>query len=652
MTRHRRSRRGAGLFALYAVASLVPIGALGGVLVQGYAREGLSHALDEGRAQAAVIGQMAIAPALSGADLATGLTREEEDRLSTATQLAIFQGSVAHLRLLGFDGTVSFSDDGRRVGIVPTEDPAFRAATDGRVDARVVPAGSSTSAPLIRVLQPVVTESNGQAVGVLEVSLPYRDIEVAVRADTHAAVRRLAFGLLGLYAVMALISWWTTRALRRFAADHEHQALHDPLTGLANRELFRRSAEGALARSRHGARGALVLIDLDRFKEVNDTLGHHAGDELLRVVAQRLEGLLRTDDTVARLGGDEFGLVLPQGGDRKETVRLLTAIRDELGAEVTLAGATLQVAASFGVCFYPDDADTVEELLQHADAAMYQGKNGPTGVVVYQPADARPAQETLGLLRELRLALDRHELVLHYQPKVHLGSGRVTGVEALLRWQHPERGLLPPSAFLAAAERSEIIGPLTEWVLDRALADYAEWTRAGRDWTVAVNVSARNLCSPEFADSVRTMLEETAVPADRLHLEVTETAVAFDVATATQVIGALAGLGTVISLDDFGTGYTSLTQLRSVDVTELKIDRSFVAHLGACPQDQAIVRSLIDLGHTLGHTVTAEGVETQAVADWLTAAGCDHGQGYLWQRPVPWPQITVSSAPSTEGVCP
>lgn len=643
MINRRRSRMGARLFAMYAIASLVPVSVLGAVLIRGYHHDGLSHALDQGRAQAAVIEQMAIAPAIGGADLSRGLSAAQRERLRSATDLAIFHGSVVRLRLLSFAGTVSFSDDGSVLGAVPVSDPAFRAAASGRVDAHIVGTDRQSSSAAIRVLQPVVAESNGQAIGVLEVYLPYDAIAAKVEADTRGAITRLAFGLVGLYAVLALISWGTTRALRRHAAAHEYQALHDPLTGLPNRELFRRMAEEALARGRAGDRGALVLVDLDHFKEVNDTLGHHAGDELLRVVGRRLSESLRTDDTVARLGGDEFGMVLPRGGDRAETVALLTRVRQELGQEVTLDGATLSMEASFGVCFYPEDADTVEGLLQHADAAMYQGKHGPTGVVVYEPTAPRAASDALVMQRDLRQALERDEFVLHYQPKVDLSTGWITGVEALLRWQHPERGLLPPSEFLAVAERCELIEPLTRWVLRRALVDYTAWTAAGHDWTVAVNVSARNLSSLEFAGSVRRILQEAGVRPERLHLEVTETALAFDSELAGQVVRALSAQGISMSIDDFGIGFTGLSQLRALHVAEIKIDRIFIAELPSNEQDRAIVQSVIDLGHRLGCVVTAEGVELQEVADWLVDAGCDQGQGYLWLRPSPWNDIVTVS---------
>jgi diguanylate cyclase (GGDEF)-like protein len=389
-----------------------------------------------------------------------------------------------------------------------------------------------------------------------------------------------------------------------------------------------------------------VLVDLDRFKEVNDTLGHHAGDELLQVVTRRLQESLRTDDTVARLGGDEFGILLPGESDRAATVELLTRVREAVSAEITLDDSTLTVDASFGVCFFPDDADTVEDLLKNADAAMYHGKHGPTGVVVYEESAARPTTDSLVLQRELRRAIAADQLLLQYQPKLHLASGDVSCVEALVRWQHPERGLLPPIDFLPVAERSELIEPLTRWVLRRALTDCARWVDAGRPWSVAVNVSARNLATLEFVEVVREALLATGVPPERLYLEITETAVAFDTGQVREVVERLADLGVAVSVDDFGVGYTGLSQLRAMSIREIKIDRAFIANLENSQQDRAIVASVIDLAHGLGCTVTAEGVETQGVADWLADAGCDHGQGYLWLRPSPWQEIVPAGEAS------
>ncbi len=609
---------------------------LGAALIQDYRGAGMERGRDQGRAQAAVIAEMAISPALTGLDLAHGLTDAERARVRRATDLAVFSGSVSHLRLRTFAGAVSFSENDGVLGIIPVTSPAFQAAVAGGTDVHIVDDGPAHT---IRVLQPVISASTGRAIGVLEIYLPYDAIAAEVQVETNRAIARLGLGLIGLYAVLAAISWWTTRALRRHAAAHEYQALHDPLTGLPNRELFRRTVEDALVRSRRGERGALALVDLDHFKEVNDTLGHPAGDELLRIVGRRLIEALRTDDTVARLGGDEFGLVLPRMDDRGEAVALLTRVRRQLGEAVVLTGVSVEIQASFGVCFYPEDAVTLEGLLQHADAAMYQGKHGPTGIVAYEPANAMPTTRTFAIQRELRAALERDELVLHYQPKIDLATGTADCVEALVRWQHPERGLLPPSEFLAVAENSDLIDGLTRWVLGRAIADYTAWTDAGYDWTVAVNVSARNLTSLAFAEEVAKILHDAGMPPERLQLEVTETALAFDADLAVDVVRALSAQGISIAIDDFGVGYTSLSQLRTVKVSEVKIDRIFVMGIPASEQDGAIVRSVVDLGHSLGCRVTAEGVESREVADWLVAAGCDHGQGYLWLHPAPWPEV-------------
>ncbi|HEX7535781.1 MAG TPA: EAL domain-containing protein [Dermatophilaceae bacterium] len=638
MTGRRRHRQGSRLFALYVLASLIPISVMGAVLMRGDTEAAGEFGRDWGQAQAAVIEQMAIAPALVGADLSLGLNNAQRDSLQSATDLAIFNGTVSHLRVRAFTGMVEFSDDGSVTGSVPVSDPAFRTAAAGGTDVRLM-TNTNDLQDVVRVMQPVIAAPNGQATGVLEVYLPYDAIATKVQAETRSEIIRLGLGLVGLFAVLALISWWTTRALRQNAATHEYESLHDPLTGLPNRELFRRRAEHALERARRGEEGALVLIDLDHFKEVNDTLGHHAGDELLQIVGRRLRGSLRTDDTVARLGGDEFAMVLPRGGGREETMALLYRIRHELAEEVILDGVPVSVEASFGVCFYPDSAETVEELLRHADAAMYLGKQGPGTIVVYKAATPRPATHALVIQRELRTALSRDELVLEYQPRLKLSTGEVTCLEALVRWQHPERGLLLPSEFLPVAERSELIEPLTSWVLRHALADCQAWIRDGHNWAVSVNVFARNLTSPEFPGNVAEILQEAGVAPDRLHLEVSEASLALDSELTRTVIGDLAGQGISISIDHFGMGLPDLAQMSPADVSEIKIDRTFLADLPGNEQDRAIVRAVIGLGHSLGCLVTAQGVESQEVADALEDAGCDEAQGHLWLRPGPWTEV-------------
>jgi diguanylate cyclase len=630
---------GSRLFAAYAAASLVPVVLLGAVLVRGSQREALESGLEQGRAQAAVIEEMAIAPALTGADLDQQLSAAERQRLQDATDLAIFNGSVIRLRLRGFRGRVVFSDNGSTAGALPTSHHAFRAAAVGRTDVAIVQDPDGTAGQVIRVLQPVVAKATGQSTGVLELYLPYGTIAKHVQAQMRRTYWRLAAGLTALYAVLAFIAWSTTRRLRRHATQHQYEALHDALTGLPNRKWFRERAEEAVERAQRGQRGAIVLVDLDRFKDVNDTLGHHAGDELLRIVAQRLPASLRTDDTIARLGGDEFGLILPGIPDAAQALELLARVREELAAPMVLDEVPLIIEASFGVALYPADGTTVEVLLQHADAAMYQGKRATTGIVVYESATAMHPTHWLIVQSELRRALEHDELVLHYQPQVELATGHVCGVEALVRWDHPQRGLLPPAEFLPAVEQSSLIDPFTAWMLRRALTDHASWTALGMPWALAVNVSARNLDGAAFPESVAALLAEFGVLADRLNLEITETTLAADAVAAAEAVAVLAAQGIAIALDDFGMGYTSLSQLRTLPIAELKLHRSFVMHLEQDERDRAIVRSVIGLAGGLGCRVTAEGVETPDAAIWLAAAGCDRAQGLLYSKPLPYGEL-------------
>ena len=630
---------GSRLFLIYAVASLVPVLLLGLALSRGYRHEALDRALAQGRAQAAVIEEMAIAPVLGRHDLGEGLKKHERRSLLDATELASFSGSVVRLRLRSFTGGIVFSDDGSTARALPATDVAFRTAAAGGRHIAVVRDPTGTGARVIRVLQPIVPNASGQATGVLEVYLPYKAIAAKVHAQLHRTYLRIAGALAVLYLVLALISWSITRRLRRHAAERERQALHDPLTGLPNREWFRARAERTLRGAEPGQPGAIVLADLDRFKEVNDTLGHHAGDELLRVVARRLRAALRTDDSVARLGGDEFGLILPNLADAPQALELLARVRGELSEEVMLDSLSVGIEASFGIAFYPEHGTTVEELLKRADAAMYQGKRGTAGVVIYESVEEPRAARSLVVQGELRHALERDELLLHYQPKIALDTGRPCGVEALLRWRHPERGLLGPGEFLPAVEHSGLIEPLTAWVLRRALEDRDRWLAAGVRWPVSVNVSTRNLESPDFTELVMALLADSGTAPDELCLEVTETSLAADAAVAARTIGALADSGVVLSIDDFGMGYSCLSQLRSLPVGEIKVDRTFVSGLDRRAEDRSIARSIIELGHGLGCTVTAEGVETAGAADWLRAAGCDAAQGFHYARPAPWREL-------------
>jgi diguanylate cyclase len=449
-----------------------------------------------------------------------------------------------------------------------------------------------------------------------------------------AAFIAAGVGLLALAGFLLLTLGYQRQLIRQAAASH-HQALHDPLTGLPNRELFGDRVEQAIRASDRGLQPAsLLLLDLDRFKDVNDTLGHHHGDLLLREVAARLTGTLRAVDTVARLGGDEFAVLLPDA-TADGAAAVAQKVRAALHQPLTLDGLGLDLDASIGIAVYPDHGGDAAELLQHADVAMYAAKQTHAGFVVYDPAVDQHSPRRLALLGGLRRAVERDELVLHYQPKADLHTGQVLGAEALVRWQHPAHGLLGPGEFVPLAERTGLIHPLTRWVLDAALRQAAAWRQAGHHLSISVNVSTRSLLDREFPDQVADRLTAWQVPATSLVLEVTESAVMADPALALEILGRLHALGVGLALDDFGTGYSSMAYLKALPVDELKVDRSFVGQMATSTSDAVIVRSTIDLGHNLGLHVVAEGVENQATWEELAALGCDTAQGYHLGRPMP-----------------
>jgi diguanylate cyclase (GGDEF)-like protein len=376
----------------------------------------------------------------------------------------------------------------------------------------------------------------------------------------------------------------------------------------------------------------VLLMDLDRFKEVNDTLGHSYGDRLLAQVGPRLRPLVRDVDMVARLGGDEFAVLLPDVSVA-EAQRAAQRLHAALGTPFLVDGLALDVDVSIGIAVGADGGSDVETLLRHADIAMYAAKEQQDGVQVYDPLSDGNDRSRLVLLSELRRGLAEGQLVVHYQPKIALDTGTVVGVEALVRWQHPQRGLLAPAGFLAAVERTALIEPLTDAVLDAALAQLREWCAVGIAVPVAVNLSARSLSRPDLPGRVLDRLRAHDVPAHLLRLEITESALLAEPARAREVLSRLHAAGVRISIDDFGTGYSSMGHLKHLPVDELKIDRSYVAEMVTSSEDAALVRSVIDLGHELGMTVVAEGVEDAATVAALTDLRCDVAQGFWYCRP-------------------
>jgi diguanylate cyclase (GGDEF)-like protein/PAS domain S-box-containing protein len=415
-------------------------------------------------------------------------------------------------------------------------------------------------------------------------------------------------------------------------------ANYDSLTGLPNRSLLCDRLQHAMARARRsGSSVALLLLDLDRFKTINDSLGHEVGDRLLREVAHRLKGFVREVDTLARFGGDEFAIILEEAADLQKAVRVAQTVLNELSRAMTLDGFQLYVTASVGVSVFPDDGTELESLLQHAEVAMYRAKEtGRNGYQFYRPEMNTRTRERLLLENGLRQAVEKQQLVLYYQPKVDLSSGQLTGVEALLRWRHPELGMVSPVDFIPLAEETGLIVPIGEWVLRTACDQAQSWQKSGLPpLRVAVNISGRQFRQTDFVNMVEEVLAQTGLDPRWLELEITESVVMENVEETILTLTALKARGLQLAIDDFGTGYSSLSYLKRFPITSLKIDRSFIHEVGTDPNDAAIASSVIALAQAMSLEVVAEGIETDAQLRFLVARGCTEGQGYLFSRPLP-----------------
>jgi diguanylate cyclase (GGDEF)-like protein len=443
----------------------------------------------------------------------------------------------------------------------------------------------------------------------------------------------------------ALISQLTFKyidATARRSAELEHRAAHDHLTDLPNRvHLHDRLREQILVNEQTGQPFALLMIDLDRFKDVNDTFGHTYGDRLLREIGPRFSKVLRPDDTIARLGGDEFAVLLPDTSV-DDASRIAERLAEVLREPFVLDEYVLDVGASIGVAVCAEHGDTPDALVRRADVAMYVAKRGGDEYAVYSTEQDGHSVESLALIGELRGAIADEQLVLHYQPKVDFATGELVGVEALVRWQHPRRGLLPPAEFISLAEHTGLIRPLGEWVLCAALRQQHAWRAAGLRIPVAVNLSTHNL-NDRLVDSIAGLLAGWQTPADQLHIEITESSLMAELDRTLEVLTRVHDMGVRISIDDFGTGYSSLSRLKRWPIDELKVDRSFVENMVNDDHDTAIVRATITLAHDLGLSVVAEGMEDEATWNLLAALGCDVAQGYFMARPMPPQQLLAWS---------
>ena len=608
---------------------------------------------------------------------------------------------VVKIKLYDLDGRTVYSSQPSQIGERKGDNPSFLVARAGRVASAVERRerfsafdGERVDLDLISSHVPLRAAPDATIGAVLEI---YSDISPLVAAA--ATIERIAAGvILGVLALLYGTLFFFVRhaeaalrakeaqrmqaldalrdshaELRREVSDRErtearmqHLAQHDALTGLPNRMLLLQRAQAAITRSAYrGERLGLLSIDVDRFKTVNDSLGHRSGDLLLKAVAARLQAV-RPEATIARLGSDEFAVLLEQAGDARSASDEAAAFVRALEAPIDLAGERVRVAASAGVALFPADGRDAETLLRHAGMALVHAKEHHRGgVQAFSPAMGAIAEARLSVTSELRAALEQHELVLHYQPQVALASGAPCGVEALVRWQHPQRGLLGPERFLPIAEESGLVVPLGEWVLERACAQLREWIDAGLGvQRVAVNLSAQQLAQPGLADVVSATLSRHRLPAGSLELELTETVVVADRERAAATLERLRERGVRIAIDDFGTGYSSLAYLKSLPVDCIKIDRAFVAKVAQEDGDAVIARTMVRLGRSLGLRVLAEGIEHDAQRAFFSAAGCHEGQGWAFAPAMPaqtlaqwWagrstPAARARSTPSARALAP
>lgn len=639
----RRWRRASGtrLFAIYAIASLVPVLLLGLGVNRLVRHEIDQRALDEAVSRAQTIADGSIEPTIGSTPVTTSLTPVQRLRLIQSTAGLQGNAAVLRLRIRSAKGAILFD------AAHPAARPVLQADDEVQEAAHGGPVRVLTNLNADEVaehggkgdLGPMAVESyvalhapgTDRVTGVLETYLPYAPFEAAAAGSKRRLNLALMAGLAALWGVLALVTWSVTRRLRATADQNEWLAHHDQLTGLPNRlEFTHRIDEGREAWDV----AWVAVVDLARFREVNDTVGHVNGDQFLCCFAERLAESVRGQGTVARIGGDQFGVLWPAVGANSEQ-RVLAAIHAAAAEHIEVAGIAVQAELSIGLASSTQVEGGGPDLLRAADLANHAAKEAGVEVVGYVPALDEFDPDRLALAGQLGQAIAEGQLVLHYQPKVQLVSGEVTAVEALIRWEHPERGLLRPGDFIGIAETTSLIGPLTRWVVEEAVAQISLWRHLDPPVAVSVNVSARSLADPELPEHILRVLDRAEAPARSLEVEITETSAIADPVGAKALLDRLHRAGVRISLDDFGQGATSLVSLAGLPVDELKVDRSFVLGMEETDAHRSVVEFVIALGHRLGMKVVAEGIETDRAATLLTSMGCDEGQGYLFCHPLP-----------------
>jgi len=649
---HQRSLWGGrlGLTHQVALLSLLPMVVFGFILARVLQAQIVSRTLADASEAARIIAHIGIEPHLSPADLRDGLTPAGVSELDRQLSARSVTQDLARIKIWNAHDRVIYSDDHSLIGRTLTPSDDLLDALAGKPDdADVVTPRLHTETAsevglgqLVEVYVPLRFATSGPPEGAFEIYLSYKPIAAAISHDKRTIALLVAIGLLLLWLILFRIVAQASRRLRRQTRENYRLAHYDQLTGLPNRTLFiERVSETVCREASQPDTVAVLLIDLDRFTEINNTLGHANGDRVLCEVALRLSGTFEGDAQLSRLGADEFAILCLQTPGEAGARAVAAAVQASLEPPVVVDGVALNVEASIGIAVMDDHPGGAELLLQRADTALARARSRSSRVHVHSPECDYFDANRLILLGQVRTALEQGEFVLHYQPKVDLKRRRITGVEALVRWNHPQRGLLGPHEFIPQIEPTALVGAFTLHVIEQALAQMLAWRGRGIDLEMSVNLSARNLLDPELPEQVTELLQRYGIPPHRLTAEVTESAALVDPERAIAALQALRSAGVGISIDDFGTGNASIEYLATLPASELKIDRSFITDMLDDTRAEAIVRATIDLARNLGLTVVAEGIETEAVMEHLASLGAETGQGYVISRPLPAEELTV-----------
>jgi diguanylate cyclase (GGDEF)-like protein len=630
-----------GVLGWFSILSILAMAVIGVALLWALGAEIRDGALRQATRSAELVTETAIEDAIGSDDPRDGLAAATIARLDAFVARATGSASLTGLGIWTPRGELAYANDSALIGHRFPIDRELERALRGEAQIEVVERARDAADPRIphaddeiEIHVPLVPTGQRRPVGVAEITVDAGPVQAEIARERWRLALAICAGLVLLFGILLTGVAAVSRRLRRQVDHNRLLALHDPLTGLPNRTLFHdRVAQCGKERRRAGQEAAVMVLDLDRFKEVNDTLGHRTGDLLLVEVARRLSSRLRQSDTLARLGGDEFAVLLPLVDGVRGVRKVLEGLHTALCAPFVLDGVTLTVEASIGVSLIPEHGADPDVLIERADVSMYTAKAARSGHAIYDPVTDNQERDQLALVGDLRRAIGHGELRLLYQPKAELASRRIRSVEALVRWQHPERGLLGPDAFIPLAESSGLIRQLTYWVLDEALRQCREWAGRGRSLKVAVNLSQESLLDPTISTAIALALERHQIPAQALEIEITESALVADLGAANETLKKLHAMGVSISIDDYGTGYSSLAHLRGLPITCIKIDRSFVSGMLTESKNATIVRSTIALARDLRIGVVAEGVERQEEWDALEELGCWVAQGYLVSRP-------------------